>query len=75
MPPSPLQRRLVLSGNVVNETELKASREAAQKENPETLVVVQADEGVTHGKVVEVMELGQERRARPAGHRRSRAPE
>jgi biopolymer transport protein ExbD len=49
--------RIVLSGNVVSEAELKTTLEAAQKQNADTLVVVQADEGVPHGKVVEVMEL------------------
>jgi biopolymer transport protein ExbD len=49
--------RLVLSGNVVTEDELKSSLSTAQKQNPETLVVVQADEGVPHGKVVQVMEM------------------
>jgi len=49
--------RLVLSGTVVTADELKAALEKAKVENPDTLVIVQADEGVPHGKVVEVMEL------------------
>jgi len=49
--------RLVLSGNVVTAEELKKAFDAAKNENPNTLVIVQADEGVPHGKVVEVMEL------------------
>jgi biopolymer transport protein ExbD len=48
--------RLVLSGNVVSAEELKAAFEKTKAENPQTLVIVQADEGVPHGKVVEVME-------------------
>jgi len=48
--------RLVLSGNVVSADELKAAFEKAKAENPQTLVIVQADEGVAHGRVVEVME-------------------
>lgn len=49
--------RLVLGGDVVSADELKAAFERAKAENPDTLVIVQADEGVPHGKVVEVMEL------------------
>jgi len=49
--------RYVLSGNVVNSDELKAAFDKAKVENPETLVIVQADEGVPHGTVVHVMEL------------------
>jgi biopolymer transport protein ExbD len=49
--------RLVLQGNVVTLDELRQAFTQAKTENPETLVVVQADEGVAHGKVVEVMEL------------------
>src|SRR5688500_17879038 len=49
--------RLVLSGNVVNEEELKAAFDAAREKAPETMVIVQADEGVAHGKVVQVMEM------------------
>ncbi|MEW6430111.1 MAG: biopolymer transporter ExbD [Myxococcota bacterium] len=49
--------RIVLGGDVVNTDELKAAFEKAKNANAETLVIVQADEGVPHGKVVEVMEL------------------
>ncbi len=49
--------RLVLSGNVVTEDELRAAFADAKAKAPDTLVVVQADEGVSHGKVVQVMEL------------------
>jgi biopolymer transport protein ExbD len=49
--------RLVVAGDVVDETELRAALAKAKAKNPDTLVVVQADEGVTHGKVVEVMEM------------------
>lgn len=49
--------RIVLSGNVVTEDELKKALDTAKQKNPDTLVVVQADEGVPHGKVVQVMEL------------------
>jgi len=49
--------RYVLGGNVVNTDELTAAFDKAKAENPETLVIVQADEGVPHGTVVQVMEL------------------
>jgi len=48
--------RLVLAGNVVTAEELGAALQKARDENAGTLVIVQADEGVPHGKVVEVME-------------------
>jgi biopolymer transport protein ExbD len=49
--------RVVLSGNVVSTDELKKALEDARQKNPNTLVVIQADEGTPHGRVVEVMEL------------------
>jgi len=49
--------RLIVSGTVVTADELKKTLEEAHAKNPDTLVVVQADEGVPHGKVVEVMEM------------------
>lgn len=49
--------RILVSGTVVTMEELKKVLDEQKVKNPETLVVVQADEGVTHGKVVEVMEL------------------
>jgi biopolymer transport protein ExbD len=42
---------------VVTADELKKALDETKAKNPETLVVVQADEGVSHGKVVEVMEM------------------
>ena len=48
--------RLVLAGDVVSAEELGAALEKARAANPSTLVIVQADEGVPHGKVVQVME-------------------
>jgi biopolymer transport protein ExbD len=47
---------VVLSGNVVTTEELKKALDEARAKNPNTLVVIQADEGVPHGRVVEVME-------------------
>ncbi len=49
--------RVVYQGNVVALDELKGILAKVKAENEQTLVVVQADEGVPHGKVVEVMEL------------------
>ena len=49
--------RVVLAGNVVTTEELKKALDDARTKNPNTLVVIQADEGVPHGRVVEVMEL------------------
>ena len=49
--------RFVLGGNVVSEDELKRAFSKAQTENPDTIVIVQADEGVPHGTVVQVMEM------------------
>jgi biopolymer transport protein ExbD len=49
--------RLVLAGNVVTVDELKKALADTVAKNPSTLVVIQADEGVPHGKVVEVMEM------------------
>ncbi len=49
--------RYVLGGNVVTQDELKAAFDKAKTDNPDTLVIVQADEGVPHGTVVAVMEM------------------
>ncbi len=49
--------RFVLAGDVVSEDELKRAFDAAHQKDPDTVVIVQADEGVPHGTVVQVMEL------------------
>jgi biopolymer transport protein ExbD len=49
--------RLVLGGDVVTADELKKAFQDTKAKNPDTMVIVQADEGVAHGKVVEVMEM------------------
>ena len=49
--------RVVVQGKVVDQEALKKVLEQARAENPETLVLVQADEGVAHGKVVTVMDM------------------
>ena len=55
--------KLVVQGKVVDQAALTDVLAKAHARDPETLVLVQADEGVTHGKVVEVMEL-----AKGSGH-------
>ncbi|MHB1844407.1 MAG: ExbD/TolR family protein [Deltaproteobacteria bacterium] len=54
--------RTIIGGKVVSDDELKSRFATADAHNPETTVVVQADAGVLHGKVVAVMEM-----ARAAG--------
>jgi biopolymer transport protein ExbD len=49
--------RTVVGGKVVDEDTLARILDQAHGENPETLVLVQADQGVAHGRVVSVMEL------------------
>ncbi len=49
--------RVVIAGKVMELEELKEALAAAREVSPDTLVIVQADEGVPHGRVVEVMEL------------------
>jgi biopolymer transport protein ExbD len=54
--------RTVIAGKVVDNDELKLRFTEAKAHSAETTVVIQADSGVAHGKVVELMEL-----ARSAG--------
>jgi biopolymer transport protein ExbD len=49
--------RFVLAGNVVTQEELTKAFDDARVKDPDTVVIVQADEGVPHGTVVQVMEL------------------
>jgi biopolymer transport protein ExbD len=49
--------RVVVGGKVVEEPELRSMMSASAERNPETLVLIQADEGVAHGRVVAVMDL------------------
>jgi biopolymer transport protein ExbD len=49
--------RVLVGGKVLAEDELKTTFEEAVRRAPETTVIVQADEGVPHGRVVSVMEL------------------
>lgn len=48
--------RVVVGGQVVDEGALQAIFEQARARSAETLVLVQADEGVPHGRVVAVMD-------------------
>jgi len=47
---------VVIGGKVVDEQELRSMLTASAEKNPDTLVLVQADEGVAHGRVVAVMD-------------------
>jgi biopolymer transport protein ExbD len=49
--------QFVLGGAVVTGDELRRAFDKAKADNPDTVVIVQADEGVPHGTVVEVMEM------------------
>jgi len=49
--------RVVVGGKVVDEEQLKAVLARTHGENADTLVLIQADEGVAHGRVVGVMDL------------------
>ncbi len=48
--------RAVVGGKVQSDAELATMFGASAKLNPDTVVVVQADAGVPHGRVVDVME-------------------
>ncbi len=48
--------RAVIGGKVLDPAALAQTFQASAKVNPDTVLVVQADEGVPHGRVVEVME-------------------
>jgi biopolymer transport protein ExbD len=49
--------RTVIGGKVVDEEVLAQIMDKTSAENADTLVLVQADQGVAHGKVVAVMDL------------------
>jgi len=49
--------QLAVGGKMVDEAALGELLSQAYARNPDTLVLVQADEGVIHGRVVEVMDL------------------
>lgn len=49
--------RRVVGGRVLSNPEMAKTFEEAARRAPETIVIIQADEGVAHGRVVEVMEM------------------
>jgi biopolymer transport protein ExbD len=49
--------RVVVGGKVLEEPDLRNVLSAAAEKNPDTMLLVQADEGVAHGRVVAVMDL------------------
>ena len=49
--------RVVVGGKVLDEAALTHAFDDAHARSPETVVMFQADEGVAHGRVVQVMEL------------------
>jgi biopolymer transport protein ExbD len=52
--------RAVVAGRVVDDGALRAAFDDAQRRSPVTVVLFQADEGVPHGRVVQVMELARQ---------------
>jgi biopolymer transport protein ExbD len=54
--------RAVVAGKVLDDAALETALRDARARSPDTVVLFQADEGVPHGRVVQVMEL-----ARKAG--------
>jgi biopolymer transport protein ExbD len=49
--------RTVVGGKVLSEDELRATFKEARSRAPDTTVIIQADTGVQHGRVVGVMEM------------------
>jgi biopolymer transport protein ExbD len=49
--------RAVVAGEVADDAALRATFADARRRSAETVVLFQADEGVPHGRVVQVMEL------------------
>ncbi len=52
--------RAVIAGKVLDDAALKAAFDDARRRSAETVVLFQADEGVPHGRVVQVMELARQ---------------
>ncbi len=52
--------RAVVAGRVLDDQALRAAFADAHGRSPETVVLFQADEGVPHGRVVQVMELARQ---------------
>ncbi len=52
--------RAVVGGKVQDDASLRRAFAEARERSPETVVLFQADEGVPHGRVVQVMELARQ---------------
>ncbi len=52
--------RAVVAGKVLDDAALRAAFSDARARSAETVVLFQADEGVPHGRVVQVMELARQ---------------
>ncbi len=52
--------RAVVAGKVLDEAALREAFAAARARSADTVVLFQADEGVPHGRVVQVMELARQ---------------
>jgi len=52
--------RAVIGGKVLDQAGLEETFQASARLNPDTILVVQADEGVAHGRVVAVMETARQ---------------
>ena len=49
--------RAIVGGNALSDDELKSTFKEARNRAPDTTVIIQADSGVQHGRVVFVMEM------------------
>lgn len=49
--------RMVVGGEAISETELRAKLQEVHQQNPDTMVVVQADRTVEHHRVVRAMDI------------------
>jgi biopolymer transport protein ExbD len=52
--------RAVVGGKVLDDAALRGAFGEARTRSPDTIVLFQADEGVPHGRVVQVMELARQ---------------
>ena len=52
--------RAVVGGKVLDDAALKAAFDDAHRRSADTVVLFQADEGVPHGRVVQVMEVARQ---------------
>lgn len=52
---------IFINGDAVNREQLTDALQETAEDNPDTLVIIKADAGVEHGRVVQVMDLAQEK--------------